>query len=112
MKSRRSLDMPHTSTQLAVRGSSPAKWRELVIAPDMNRIAALTENDASEALEFLAARPVQTVVMSSFINDNGMVSSLNRGTFYGFRGRAGKLEGVALIGHTTLVEARSEAALM
>lgn len=64
-----------------------------------------------EVLEFLAARPLHTVVMASFIRDNGLVSPLNRGTFYGCRNEEGRLEGVALIGHTTLVEARTEAAL-
>jgi len=38
-------------------------------------------------------------------------SSLNRGIFYGARNAAGVLEGVALIGHATLMETRSEAAL-
>ncbi len=64
-----------------------------------------------EVLEFLAARPLHTVVMASFIRDNGLVSPLNRGTFYGCYNEEGLLEGVALIGHTTLVEARTEAAL-
>jgi ribosomal protein S18 acetylase RimI-like enzyme len=88
------------------------KGRSLIMAtPDMSRVSALAEADREEALEFLAFRPVQTVVMSSFILDNGIVSKLNRGTFFGYRGNDGKLEGVALIGHTTLVEARSDAAL-
>jgi GNAT superfamily N-acetyltransferase len=62
-------------------------------------------------LNFLSIRPVHTVVMTSFINDNGIVSDLNRGKFYGYRNAAGSLEGVALIGHTTLVESRSDDAL-
>jgi len=49
--------------------------------------------------------------MTSFINDNGIESSLNRGKFFGYRNDKGALEGVALIGHTTLIEARSEDAL-
>ena len=49
--------------------------------------------------------------MTSFILDNGLKSELNRGTFYGYRNAAGDLEGIALIGHTTLVEARSEDAM-
>ena len=40
-----------------------------------------------------------------------IVSELNRGKFYGYRNISGTLEGVALIGHSTLVEARSEKAL-
>jgi len=49
--------------------------------------------------------------MTSFILDNGIDSKLNRGKFYGVRNAEGKLDGVALIGHTTLVEARSPEAL-
>jgi len=49
--------------------------------------------------------------MAGFIRDNGMVSDLNRGAFYGCRDAHGRLEGVALIGHFTLVEARSDGAL-
>jgi len=67
--------------------------------------------DEKEVLDFLSLRPVHTVVMTSFIQDNGLENPLNRGKFYGYRNREGTLEGVALIGHTTLVEARSEDAL-
>ncbi len=81
------------------------------VAPDLSKVRELTEGERAEVLQFLSIRPVHTVVMTSFINDNGMQSDLNRGTFYGFRNAAGELEGVALIGHSTLVEARSDAAL-
>lgn len=84
----------------------------LMPSPDMDRVRELRNDDRREALEFLSIRPVHTVVMTSFINDNGIVSDLNRGIFYGSRGPDGKLDGVALIGHTTLVEARSEQALI
>ncbi|MGD9562453.1 MAG: GNAT family N-acetyltransferase [Pyrinomonadaceae bacterium] len=79
--------------------------------PDLSRVSELTERDRVEVLTFLSVRPVHTVVMTSFINDNGLQSELNRGKFYGYRNAEGKLEGVALIGHSTLVEARSDAAL-
>ena len=79
--------------------------------PDLSRVFELNESNRSEVLAFLSVRPVHTVVMTSFINDNGIESDLNRGVYYGYRGRDGKLEGVALIGHTTLVEARSDASL-
>src|ERR1700741_1037314 len=75
------------------------------------KVEALEKKDESEVLEFLAARPTHTVFMAGFIRDNGLVSHLNRGTFYGCRDSQGRLEGVALIGHFTLVEARSQAAL-
>lgn len=75
--------------------------------PDLNRLQMLTNADKSEVLEFLAKSPVHTVVMSSFIQDNGLESADNRGKFYGYRNTKGMLEGVALIGHTTLIESRS-----
>lgn len=79
--------------------------------PDVSRTFVLTESDRETVMEFLNKRPVHTVVMASFINDNGLESSLNRGKFYGYRNAKGTLEGVALIGHSTLVEARSEEAI-
>jgi GNAT superfamily N-acetyltransferase len=73
--------------------------------------AELSGSQTAEVLEFLSARPVHTVVMTSMILDNGITSELNRGKFYGYRNHAGELEGVALIGHSTLVEARSPEAI-
>lgn len=81
-------------------------------AANLNRVQILTQKDCTEVLEFLKKRPVHTVVMTSFINDNGLESPKNRGKFYGYRNTAGKLEGVALIGHTTLVESHTNEALM
>ena len=78
---------------------------------NVQNVHLLIENDQKEVLEFLAKRPVHTVVMSSFIQDNGIESSDNRGKFYGYRNNAGNLEGVALIGHTTLIETFSKDAL-
>ncbi len=83
----------------------------LCSTPDLSRVCRLTVEDQKEVQAFLAVRPVHTVAMTSFINDNGMVSDLNRGEFYGSRDQDGNLEGVALIGHTTLVEARTDEAL-
>lgn len=71
----------------------------------------LTAEHAAEALAFLAERPLHTAIMSGFVRDNGLVSSRNRGTFYGCRNRKGELEGIALIGHATLMETRSDRAL-
>jgi GNAT superfamily N-acetyltransferase len=71
----------------------------------------LNNHDEVEVLSFLAERPIHTVFMASLIRDNGVVSPRNRGSFYGYRGHDGALEGVALIGHATLVEARNEASL-
>lgn len=79
--------------------------------PNLGNIHLLTEDNRQEVSEFLAIRPVHTVVMKSFITDNGLESADNRGKFYGYRNTDGKLEGVALIGHTTLIESRSPDAL-
>src|SRR5215210_5465362 len=70
----------------------------------------LREEDRLEVLAFLAERPLHTVCLIGFIRDNGLVSPLNRGTFYGCRNSEGRLEGVALIGHATLIEARTRRA--
>jgi uncharacterized protein len=64
-----------------------------------------------EVLDFLSAHPLLTFVMTGWIKDNGLVSQLNRGTFYGSRNQRGELDGVALIGHITLFESNSESAL-
>jgi len=80
-------------------------------ASEVNPVEVLTDCDRTEVLNFLKVRPVHTVIMASFIRDNGMESADNRGKFYGYRNSSGELEGVALIGHTTLIEARSEKAL-
>jgi len=71
----------------------------------------LNEEDRNEVLAFLAERPIHTVCLVGFIRDNGMVSEHNRGTFYGCRNSEGRLEGVALIGHATLIEARTARAM-
>lgn len=83
----------------------------MTISPDLSKVKELNDGETQEVLAFLSIRPVHTVVMTSFINDNGIESELNRGKFYGYRNTNGLLEGVALIGHTTLVEARSDKAL-
>jgi GNAT superfamily N-acetyltransferase len=71
---------------------------------------ALAEEEREEVLSFLAERAVQTVCMAGLIRDNGIISAHNRGTFYGCRNSEGRLEGVALVGHATLVEARTRRA--
>jgi len=62
-------------------------------------------------LKFLAQRPIHTVAMMSLIHDNGISSPFNRGAFYGCRDLTGQLEGVALVGHATLMETISDRAL-
>jgi uncharacterized protein len=95
-----------TSKKMAVSRSDrrTAATSPLVVCP-------LTGRHESEVLAFLALRHVHTIIMASYIRDNGLVSSLNRGTFYACRDAQGRLQGVALIGHLTLIEAHSRAAL-
>lgn len=75
------------------------------------RVMQLGRETKAEVLNFLKQRPLHTVAMMSLILDNGIVSPLNRGTFYGCRDINGYLEGVALIGHATLLETVSSRAL-
>ena len=74
-------------------------------------VQCLAPGHEGEVLAFLAQRPIHTVIMAGFIRDNGLVSPLNRGNFYGYRDANGHLVGVALVGHVTMVETESDAAL-
>lgn len=74
-------------------------------------VAELKAEEREEALAFLAERPLHTVCLAGFIRDNGLASPHNRGTFYGCRNSEGRLEGIALLGHATLVEARTRRAV-
>src|ERR1041385_5414334 len=97
--------MMQTSTLLQVNE------RDLSPAPAEVKVERLTNSDAVEVLQFLAQRPIHTVAMMSLIHDNGIVSPFNRGTFFGCRDLKGQLEGVALVGHATLMETVSDRAL-
>ena len=97
--------MMQTSTLLQVNE------RDLSPAPAEVKVERLTNSDAVEVLQFLAQRPIHTVAMMSLIHDNGIVSPFNRGTFFGCRDLKGQLEGVALVGHATLMETISDRAL-
>ncbi len=79
--------------------------------PDLAPVVKLGVSDTEEVMNFLNERPVHTVAMASLITDNGIENDLNRGVFYGYRDGSGCLEAVALIGHSTLVEARSNRSL-
>ena len=74
-------------------------------------VKRLANNEQSEVLQFLSQRAIHTVSMMSLIQDNGVVHPFNRGTFYGCRDTNGQLEGVALVGHATLMETVSDRAL-
>jgi predicted GNAT family acetyltransferase len=70
-------------------------------------VSELSESETEEVIAFLCERPIHTVIMLGLIRDNGLVSELNRGIFFGCRNSEGRLEGVALIGHATLLETRT-----
>lgn len=90
---------------------TPAVLQPITFDEPSMRVHPLVDKDKAEVLKFLAARPLHTVFLAGFIHDNGLISPMNRGTFYAARNERGLLEGVALIGHATLIEARSEAAI-
>ncbi len=91
--------------------ASNANEREMLVTFESVKVERLANHEAAEVLEFLSQRPIHTVAMMSMIRDNGIVSGLNRGTFYGCRDLNGQLEGVALVGHATLMETVSNRAL-
>lgn len=74
-------------------------------------IAVLTNSERAETLDFFAQRGINAAFFAGIVHDNGLESSFNRGTFYGYRTSSGQLEGVALIGHATLIEAVTDEAL-
>lgn len=74
------------------------------------RVEALENSEYAEVLAFLEKRPIYTAYLAGTIRDNGLQSPHNRGTFYGYRNGLGQLEGVALIGHATLLETVSDQA--
>src|SRR5688500_3864468 len=76
-----------------------------------SRAEALGRGAEEEVLAFLSERPVHAVNLIGLIRDNGLESRHNRGSFYGCRDEQGRLEGVALVGHATLFEARTPRAL-
>jgi predicted GNAT family acetyltransferase len=94
-----------------LRHEAGAKSLDLFAHHEPCTIAELDETNSAEVFQFLSARPVHTVFMASLIRDNGLVSPHNRGSFYSCRDRHGYLEGIALLGHATMIEARSENAL-
>jgi len=71
----------------------------------------LNKHDQAEVLTFLQERALHNVVMSSLILDHGIESELCRGTFYGMRDETNRLQGVALIGHATFIDARHDAVI-
>ena len=86
-----------------------AAFAQAAISPF--KACPLFNGQEAETLEFLAAHPLHNVYMAGFIRDNGLVSPFNRGTFYACRDEAGRIEGVALIGHVTQLDVRTARAM-
>src|SRR5437763_15059560 len=80
-------------------------------ASEPGTVCELRRGDEIEVLEFLSRRPLHTVFMAGLINDHGLISPQNRGSFYTCRGRFGHLEVVALVGHATITEAGYESGI-
>lgn len=98
-------------TVTIMRQESTAIFDQFASAPGGCTIGELYQEDLAAALQFLAARSIHTVFLSSLIRDNGLTSPRNRGSFYVCRDRRGSLEGVGLLGHATVIEARSASAV-
>ncbi len=64
----------------------------------------LTNVDADAVLRFLPKKPAHCAYLTGLIEENGLVSPLNRGTFYASRNFMGEIHGVALVGHATIIE--------
>jgi len=84
----------------------------LPVASAGSRIEELREHEKGEALSFLSTRPLHTVYLASLIHDNGVNNPRNRGSFYTSRTVKGDMEGLALIGHATIVDSQNDSALM
>ena len=94
-----------------MRHESEARSLDVFARDEPCTIGELNGADEVEVFEFLSARTIHTVFMASLIRDNGLVSPHNRGSFYACRDRYGLLEGVALVGHATVIEARTDNSL-
>ena len=70
---------------LHVRTGANELNHKLTPKVDTILVDRLANDHQAEVLEFLAQRPIHTVAMMSLIHDNGLVSPLCRGTFYGCR---------------------------
>jgi predicted GNAT family acetyltransferase len=90
---------------------NPSSTYCLPTLEDVGRLGPLENSEYAEVLAFLERRPLYTAYLAGLIRDNGIESELNRGTFHGYRSQRGELEGVALIGHATLMETSSDRAI-
>ena len=68
-------------------------------------VSEILPSEAEDLVAKLSPESLTNVIMAGLIADNGLVSPLNRGCFYGCYNGEGELEGIALIGHTVLFDA-------
>ncbi|HEX4948825.1 MAG TPA: GNAT family N-acetyltransferase, partial [Blastocatellia bacterium] len=73
------------------------------------RVRKLVAGEEALAFEYLNQHPLENLTLIGFIRDHGLVSERNRGSFYGYFCE-GRLSGMALIGHHTLLSCEANAA--
>jgi len=93
-----------------MRISTAERWIPVTAFPDAGA-EVLTNSDQAETLAFLSQRGINAAFFAGIVHDNGLESVLNRGFFCGYRNPLGQLEGVGLVGHSTLLEAETDQAL-
>ena len=71
----------------------------------------LANSETEAVLHFLPKKPAHCAYLTGLIHDHGLVSPLNRGTFYGSKNFLGELRGVALVGHATIIEPANKESL-
>jgi predicted GNAT family acetyltransferase len=64
----------------------------------------LTIEETEEVLRFLPKKPAHCAYLAGLVEENGLVNPLNRGAFYASRNFLGEIQGVALVGHATIIE--------
>ncbi|HEV8137826.1 MAG TPA: GNAT family N-acetyltransferase [Pyrinomonadaceae bacterium] len=96
--------MPNQADINVSWASANAKATSSVITP-------LSNGKEASILSVLSRPSLTNVIMSGFIRDHGLDSTLNRGCFYACHDEQKNLTGVALLGHTMLFEAFDEGAI-
>lgn len=84
--------------------SATDSTRRLPVTSGNHGAEQLTETDRHEVLRSLNRRPIHCAYLLGLILDNGLISSLNRGTFYPYRNYLGEIQGVVLLGHAMIIE--------
>ncbi len=69
----------------------------------------LVQGEDNLVLNYLYLHPLENLMLIGLIREHGLVSERNRGSFYGYF-CDGKLSGVALLGHHTLLSCSANAA--